>query len=57
MVLKTKRQHMSSSQSNLNVYSDDDCVEENILGLFVSSMSVLSGWLLFCAVFTVDEME
>lgn len=57
MVLKTKRQRMSSSQSNLNVYSDDDCVEENILGLFVSSTSVLSGWLLFCAVFIVDEME
>lgn len=37
--------------------SDDDCVEENILGLFVSSANVLSGWLLFCAVFIVDEME
>lgn len=57
MVLKTKRQRMSSRQNNLNVYLDDDCVEENISGLFVSSVNFLSSWLLFCAVFIVDEME
>lgn len=65
MVPKTKRQHMSSRQSNLSIRMMIVSDEENIfvggaggdVYTQVSFMKFLSGGLLFCYVFIVNEME